>query len=87
MAKPPGKLITGDRRLHLQHLMTFCAPLSGTKIVEHNKLLWGRDWGWGAGGGIPADGEVREVKFPHANVGNDCISELFFCSNFQVFAF
>lgn len=81
VAKPAGKLITGDQRLHLQHLMTFWAPLSGTKIAEHNKLSWGGGVG---GGDMPADGEVREVKFPHVNVGNNCISELFL-PIFQVF--
>lgn len=40
--------------------------------------------GWGGGGDMPADGEVREVKFPHVNVRNNCISELFL-PIFQVF--
>lgn len=31
----------------------------------------------GGGGDLPTDGKVGEVKFPHVNVENNCISELF----------
>lgn len=60
VAKPAGKLITGDQRLHLQHLMTFWAPLSGTKIAEHNKLSWGR--GGVGGGGVTCQQIEKSAK-------------------------